>query len=103
MPYELINLTLPLVVKEIEHVLEEDPEHPYQSAFSMHEFRQKLIAQVLSPVPNQFEIAGEPAPVRKPTPQHASRLAEQLHLHTVVRGSILHILRENADRSNALF
>lgn len=103
MSYELINLTLPLVVQEIEHILEEYPEHPYQSAFSIHEFRQKLIAQVLSQVPNQFAIAGEPAPVRKPTPRHASRLAEQLYLDTVVRGSILHILRENAARLDVLF
>ncbi len=102
MPYELSNLTLPLIVQEIESVLEAYPEHPYQVAFSLHEFWQKLIAQVLSQVPNQFAIAGEPAPVRKPTPRHASHLAERLYLDTVVRGSILHVLRENAERLCAL-
>lgn len=102
MSHELINLTLPQVIREIESVLEEYPEYPYQIAFSVHEFRQKLIAQVLSQVPNQFAIAGEPVPSRKPTPRHSSLIAERLYLDTVVRGSILHVLRENADRLEEL-
>ncbi|GEM_PF-1993066 len=72
MSFELINLTLPLVIQEIEDVLDEYPEHPYQSAFSMHEFRQKLIAHVLSQVPNQYAIAGEQTPARKPSSRHSS-------------------------------
>ena len=96
MSYELINLTLPAVIQEIEDVLDEYPPHPYQAAFSIHEFRQKLIAHVLSQVPNQYAIAGEPTPIRKPSPRHSSLLSERLYLETVVRGGILHILRENA-------
>ncbi len=103
MSFELINLTLPLVIQEIKDVLDEYPEHPYQSAFSIHEFRQKLIAHVLSQVPNQYAIAGEQAPARKPSPRHSSLLAEQMYLETIVRGAILHILRENADRLTDAF
>ncbi len=103
MSFELINLTLPLVIQEIEDVLDEYPEHPYQSAFSIHEFRQKLIAHVLSQVPNQYEIAGEQAPARRPRTRHSSLSAERMYLETVVRGSILHILRENADRLTEAF
>ncbi len=66
MSFELINLTLPLVIQEIEDVLDEYPEHPYQSAFSIHEFRQKLIAHVLSQVPNQYVISGEQPPQENP-------------------------------------
>jgi hypothetical protein len=98
MTHELINLTLPLVLREIGDVLDEYPEHPYQSAFSIHEFRQKLIAYVLSQVPNQYAIDGEPAPARRSSSQHSSPLAERLYMETVIRGGILHILRENADR-----
>lgn len=103
MPHELINLTLPLVVQEIEDVLDEYPEYPYQAAFSIYEFRQKLIAHILSQVPNRYAVAGEQVPARKPSPRHPSLLAERLHLETVVRGSILHILRENADRLTDAF
>jgi ribosomal protein S18 acetylase RimI-like enzyme len=103
MSFELINLTLPLVIQEIEDVLDEYPEHPYQSAFSIHEFRQKLIAYVLSQVPNQYAISGEQAPARKPSPRHSSLVAERMYLETIVRGGILHILRENADQLTDAF
>ncbi len=102
MAHELVNLTLPMVLREIGDVLEEYPEHPYQTAFSIHEFRQKLIAYVLSQVPNYYAIAGEPAPARKPG-QHASALAERMHLEMVIRGGMLHILRENADQLSNTF
>ena len=103
MSFELINLTLPTVLREIDDVLNEYPEHPYKSAFSIHEFRQKLVAQILSHVPNQYAIEGELAPARKSNTRHSSPLAERLHMDTVIRGSILHILRENADRLNDIF
>ena len=103
MSFDLINLTLPLVIQEIEDVLNEYPEHPYQSAFSIHEFRQKLIAHVLSQVPNQYAISGEQTSARKPSPLHSSLLAERMYLETIVRGGILHILRENADRLTEAF
>lgn len=98
MPYQLINLTLPTVLQEIDDVLDEYPEHPYQSTFLIDEFRQKLIAYVFSYVPNHYTIAGEPLPARSPSSRNFSALAERLHLGMVIRGGILHILRENADR-----
>ena len=104
MSFELINLTLPTVLREIGEVLDDYPEHPYQSAFSIHEFRQKLIAHVLGQVPNHYAIAGEPAPARKlGAPPHRSPLAERMYRETVIRGGILHILRENADRLSHMF
>ncbi len=103
MSFELINLTLPTVLREIGEVLDDYPEHPYQSAFAIHEFRQKLIAHVLGQIPNHYTIAGEPAPVRKLGAPHRSPLAERMHRETVIRGGILHILRENADRLNHMF
>lgn len=103
MSHELINLTLPMVIREIEDVLDEYPEHPYQIAFSIHEFRQKLIAYTLSQIPNQYAIAGEAAPASRSSPRHASLIAERLYLATVIRGGILHILRENAERLSDRF
>lgn len=103
MSFELINLTLPTVLREIGEVLDDYPEHPYHSAFAIHEFRQKLIAHVLNQVPNHYAIAGEPAPARKISAPHRSALAERMYRETVIRGGILHILRENADRLSHIF
>ncbi|MEP0803815.1 hypothetical protein NDI37_06480 [Funiculus sociatus GB2-A5] len=44
----IANLTLPVVVQEIEKVLGTYTAHPYQKAFSIPELRQKLIVYVLS-------------------------------------------------------
>jgi hypothetical protein len=93
---ELINLTLPVVIKEIEDVLDEYPEHPYQSAFAIPKLRQQLIAQVLSQVPNYYTIEGAQTPFNNSKVHHSSLLQEQLRMEMIIRGSILHILRENA-------
>jgi hypothetical protein len=97
MSHELINLTLPRVIQEIENVLNEYPEHPYQSAFSIHELRQQLIAHILSQIPNRYTVQGLQEPMKKPKALDSSPMKERLYMETVVHGSILHILRENAD------
>ncbi len=95
MSYKLINLTLPIVVKEIKNALDDFPEYPYQVAFSLPELRQKLIAHVLSHIPNRYAVEGVHSP---PTdPSYPSSLEQRLYMETVIRGSILHLLRENAD------
>ena len=96
MSHGLVNLTLPAVIQEIEDVLDEYPEHPYQLAFSMPELRQKLIDHILN-VPNRYAIAGVKESSGNPKVNHSSHLQKRLRMEMVVRGSILHILRENAD------
>lgn len=97
--YDLINLTLPKVIQAIDEVLEDYPEHPYQSAFAIHPIRQKLIAHILSLVPNAYSVEGELVPLRNPNRVHSSPIAERLHLEMIVRGSILHIFREGIELS----
>jgi hypothetical protein len=97
MSYPLINLTLPIVIREIENVLEEYPEHPYQLAFSIDELRQKLIAHILSHIPNRYAVEGLSESSSNPKVRYAPSLQERLKIEMVVQGSILHILRENAD------
>lgn len=99
--YDLINLTLPKVIQSIDEVLEGYPENPYHLAFSTHPakqklVRQKLIAHVLSLVPNAYTVEGELSSLQdlRRGRSHISPLAERLHLEMVVRGSILHILKE---------
>jgi hypothetical protein len=99
MPHKLINLTLPNVIKD---VLDRYPEHPYQVVFSTDEFQEKLIAQILTQAPDLNEAPEESASFgssySKSSRSHRSPLAERLYLEVVVRGSILQVLRENADR-----
>ncbi|MBW4672008.1 MAG: hypothetical protein KME60_32435 [Cyanomargarita calcarea GSE-NOS-MK-12-04C] len=97
MSHELINLTLPTVIREIENALNEYPEHPYQSAFSIHELRQQLIAHILSQIPNRYAVEGLQESTQKPKALDSSPIKERLYMETVVHGSILHILRQNAD------
>jgi hypothetical protein len=97
MSYSIINLTLPVVIEELENVLNEYPEHPYQVAFSIHELRQRLIAHILSHIPNRYAVEGIQESYRNSKVRYSSPLQERLHIETVIHGSILHILRENAD------
>jgi hypothetical protein len=97
MSLELINLTLPVVLQEIEHILDEYPEYPYQAAFSIPELRQKLIAHILTHVPNRYMVEGDQELPRTSKFHRPLPTLEKLQVELVVRASILHILRENAD------
>jgi hypothetical protein len=92
----LINLTLPVVIQEIEDVLDEYPEHPYHFAFALPELHQKLVAHILSQVPNRYVVKGEQELSADPKSRNPSPLQERLRMEMVVRAGILHILRENA-------
>jgi hypothetical protein len=57
---KIINLSLLLVIKEVDDVLKHCPEYPYQIAFnSNQELRQALINKVVSEIPNYYAIAEE--------------------------------------------
>jgi len=96
MPYELINLTLPIVIEETDNILQEYPTYPYQVSFSIHEMRQKLIAHILSEIPNYYTVEGTALPPKKSKALYRT-LEQRLYLEDVIRESILHILQENTD------
>jgi hypothetical protein len=85
------------VLQEIENILEDYPEHPYQAAFSIKELREKLVAHVLRHLPTRYSGLGE---TQEPTADvkfsYRSKL-DRVRLDVLIRGSILHLLRENAD------
>jgi hypothetical protein len=55
----IVNLTLPVVVDQIETALEDYPHHPYQQAFAIPDLRQRLIAYVLSRISNNYTVLEE--------------------------------------------
>jgi len=88
---------LQFVIKEIEYILEEYPQHPYQVAFSMQELRKKLIAQVLNNLPNRYKVIKETKDSNGSLKSLKHSLEDRVRLETLIRGSIYHVLRENAD------
>jgi hypothetical protein len=94
---KIINLTLLLVIQEIEEVLKDYPEHPYQIAFSVPELRNKLTLHVLNQLPNYYTILedAEELPVDARF-LYASK-QEQVRLENLIRRSIVNLFRENAD------
>lgn len=56
MDKQLLNLTLAVVLEEIEYILATYPTYPYQQAFSAAGLRQDLVTYVLSRVPNQYTV-----------------------------------------------
>jgi len=94
---ELVNLTVPEVMQKIENVLEDYPAHPYQSAFSLPELRQKLIAHVLGLISHYYTNEELQQRVNKTQVHDSSPLRQKLQMDMIIRGGILNILRENAD------
>jgi hypothetical protein len=91
----LINLTLTVVMQEIEDVLDQYPEHPYQAAFSMPDLRQKLIDHVQNHVlPHHDVEARQDVASSNPLAHRSSLLQERLRLGMLIRGSMLHLLRQ---------
>lgn len=91
---QIINLTLPVVIEEIEQILATYPRHPYQQAFSAAGLRQDLVAYVLSRVPNQYAVVEETQSSSNPTVlPHCStkRLLDIEHwIHLGIR-DVLHV------------
>lgn len=96
MSQETSSFNLEFVVKEVEDILQEYPEHPYQAAFAIPELRQKLIAHVLSLSNNYRVIENARKPLRL-TNYLYPPFEQQLRIEVLIRGGILHLLRENAD------
>lgn len=91
-----MNLTVAGINQTIEDVLEEYPAHPYHSAFSIPELRQKLITHILGQMPYDPATEGLQDDSKSAHVRQYVRLQVRLKTEMLVRGSILHILRENA-------
>lgn len=93
----IVNLTLPLVVEEVESVLDTYPYHPYQQAFAIPDLRQKLLAYVLSRIYNLYAAITEGTEVAKVSQLAHCSLEHRLSIEALVRQGIEHILQESAD------
>lgn len=97
MPLSLINLTLPAIFKEIEDVLAEYPEYPYQVAFSLPRWRQELITRILTQTSCRY-ILVESSEDISINPYHLYLpLERRLHLEEMIRENVLRLLQKYLD------
>jgi hypothetical protein len=90
----IVNLTLPVVIEEIETVLENYPYYPYQQAFANPDLRQKLIAYILSRTSNFYTVIEEGEQLINP--QHIlCDLDKRSQIETTVAQGIQDILQQN--------
>jgi hypothetical protein len=98
MPKATINLTGSLAIEEIDLFLATYPDdHPYPAAFSRPELRRKLVAWVLSQVPNRYatlqDSQGRPV---YPDFRCAS-LEKRLKIEEVIEKGIKEILQDDPE------
>jgi hypothetical protein len=94
----LVNLTITLVLKKIENILETYTHHPYQEAFANPDIRQTLVAYILSRVPNQYITLDE---AEKPEFFCSESLERSLestsHIESIIHEGIKKVLYEQVD------
>ena len=100
MPSKIVNLTFQLVTREVEDILVDYPEYPYQAAFAIPYLRQKLIAHILNHIRNRYTVIEDTEELTKDVYLLAHLLADRECIETLIRRSIIKILQENADWIN---
>lgn len=93
----IVNLTIPLVVEEVERVLETYPHHPHQQAFANPDLRQALIAYVLSCHCSQYVAVDEAQEEEYFNSLSMHSLEHSDRLETTIHNGIADILRNHTE------
>ena len=96
MAQKIINLTLQVVIQEIENVFDDYFYHHYRQAFAIPELRQKLIAYVLNRIRSRYAVIEDDQDVAINHKAVCSQ-EQRLHIEAVIQCGIQHVLQENAD------
>ena len=99
MTQKIINLTLHVVIQEIEEVLDDYVYHSYRQTFAIPELRQKLIAYVLNRIRSRYAVIEDEQDVAINHKAVCSQ-EQRLHIESVIQCGIQHVLQENADWVN---
>lgn len=90
----IANLTLPLIAKEIETVLDTYHYHPYRQAFAIPELREQLVTYVLNGVPTCYAVIEEQGELDN---QQVIPRPMRERMRLVVIEGIEQLISENAD------
>lgn len=91
----ITNLALPLVIEEIETVLDRHHYHPYRQAYATPELRQQLIAYVLNTVPAFYAMVDDDGNAAIADIEIVPSTIRQ-RMHSAVMEGIERILEDNA-------
>ncbi|MEM6448300.1 MAG: hypothetical protein AAFY57_19535 [Cyanobacteria bacterium J06642_2] len=94
----LVNLTLPIVVRDIESVLETYGHSAYRRAFAIPEMRQKLAAYVLSHIPNRYAVVAEDKNEARLNAIPTSPFSERSRVQQVICDGVECVLRDHAEQ-----
>jgi hypothetical protein len=98
MQTKTLNLRLPLILNEIEAVLQAYPAHPYQQAFADSTLRQKLVDYTLYQASLFYNVVSDEQDL---PPQSGRRIFEQrLYIQPLIRQGIQQILQKHSDWVN---
>jgi hypothetical protein len=100
MSKSIINLTIPLIVAEIEQVLGTYPHHPYQQVFANPDIRQDLIAYVLTQVHSVYVVVDEGEKGSSDIETISNSAETQASLESFIHQGIYYILHQNPSLAN---
>lgn len=87
----IVNLTMPVIVEEIENILDSYQHHPYQEAFRIPDLYQELMAYVLSRVRSRYAVVDEQDSSAIATRSRLVPIEEKLHIESVIYDGIQHV------------
>lgn len=93
---KMVNVTWFGVNAKVEEILQTYPEYPYRDVFANPRLRDRLVAYVLSYIPNRHVITDNPD---KWAMQYNSLFSpeEQAYIDTLIRHGISYLLRSHQD------
>jgi hypothetical protein len=91
----IVNLTVPVVVSEIETILETYSHHPYQHIFAHPDRREELVAYVLNRVHNTYTICDEDILQQEESLPRFCSLQEQEQIDALIHQGIQDLLRQH--------
>lgn len=97
MKTQIVNLTLPLITREIEQVLETYPDHPYQQAFANPELRQRLIAFVMSQADCKYGVMDQEHPMQIEPEISLASVEDKVYLEQCIHHGIRQLLIQQAE------
>jgi hypothetical protein len=87
----IVNLTMPVIVEEIENILDSYQHHPYQEAFRIPDLYQELMAYVLSRVRSRYAVVDEHDRSVIASQSRLVPLEEKLRIESVIYDGIQHV------------
>ena len=94
---QIINLSLMLVIEEVDTILRNFQEYDYKVAFSNQKLRHQLIIHILDQIPNYYTIIEEEQPIPKDPRILYASYEERQDMENLIHQSIVEIFREYAD------